>query len=127
MTAVYCIGNLSLAPAQTGRTASLPGNVGVGAVRLPTDPLFFAALTLRSIVVGSRYRVTRADTGAELATGVASVSPTVLTGIPCFANPMQVNITVRNASGTPAYRIFDTAALLTKTGADSFILQQLDE
>ena len=95
--------------------------------RLPTDPLFYADLTLENIVVGSRYRVTRRSTGAELAIGVAGSTSEVLAGLPCFTNPMQVDITVRNASGSPAYRVFDTSAFMVKAGASAYILQQADE
>lgn len=95
----------------------------VGRLPLPTDPLFYADLTLQNIVVGSRYRITRNDTGAELATGVAGASPLTISGIPCFANPMQVDITVRNASGSTKYKVLDTAAFMAKTGASAYISQ----
>ena len=90
--------------ASSGRINGTPfGSIGV--FRLPTDPLFYADLTLENIVVGSRYRVTRTSTGAQLATGVAAATTTVLVGLPCFANPMQVSITIRNASGSPVYHL----------------------
>jgi hypothetical protein len=116
----------AFAPAQSGRVESV-GSYGVGVFRLPTDPLFYASLTLQNIVVGSRYRVTRRDNGQELATGVAASSTVVIAGVPCYANPMLVNITVRNASGTPTYKIFDTSAYISKSGGSAYILQQLDE
>jgi hypothetical protein len=100
---------------------------GVGAARLPADPLFYADLTLENVVVGSRYRVTRHDTGAELATGVAAATTVVCSGLACFANPFQVDIAVRNASGSPAYIPFATSAFMTKAGGSAYVLQQLDE
>ena len=99
----------------------------VGKQRLPTDPLFYATLVLDNIIAGSRYRVTRKSTGAELATGVASSTSEVISGVPCYSVLMQVDITVRNASGTPAYRIFDTVASMNKSGNSAYILQQADE
>lgn len=126
MSAVICNPLMVLVPAQTGRVSPSVSGLTLGVFRLPTDPLFFADLTLENIVVGSRYRVTRTSTGEELATGVAASSTTVIVGLPCFANPMQVSITIRNASGAPYYRVFDTAAFLARTGATAYILQQQD-
>ena len=105
-------------------SAGAGGSIGV--FRLPTDPLFYATLTLRNVVAGSRYRVTRADTGAELATGVASgtgLVDVVVSGVSCFANPQEVDITVRNASGATKYKIFNTAAFVAKSGGEAYILQ----
>jgi hypothetical protein len=116
----------TITPASSGLTSATLG-VSVGIYRLPTDPLFYASLTLQNIVVGSRYRVTRRDNGQELATGVAASSTEVIAGVPCYANPMLVDITVRNASGSPTYKIFDTAAYIGKSGGSAYILQQLDE
>lgn len=112
----------TLVPAQTGRINGI-GPVSHGAFRLPTDPLFFASLTLDNIVVGSRYRVTRVSNGEELATGVAASTSEVIAGLPVYSNPMQVAITVRNASGTPAYKVFNTQAAMRREGASAFILQ----
>jgi hypothetical protein len=106
----------------------MAGSFGtVGKQRLPTDPLFYADLVLDNIIAGSRYRVTRKLTGAELATGVAAGTTETISGVPCYALPMQVDITVRNASGTPAYRIFDTVASMGKGTNNAYILQQADE
>ncbi len=113
-------------PMASAQTFGTPSFGSIGIQRLPTDPLFYATLTLDNIVVGSRYRITRASTGTQLATGVAAATTEVLTGLPAYVNPMQVNITVRNASGSPVYKVFDTAAFLVKAGAAAYILQQID-
>lgn len=112
--------------AERGKSAPVIAGGGLGVFPLPTDPLFYATLTLVNIVVGSRYRVTRYDNGAELATAVAASTTVVIPGLTCFSNPMQVNITVRNASGSTKYRVFDTSAFMVKTGTSAFVLQQLD-
>lgn len=99
---------------------------GVGRLKLATDPLFFATLTLRNILAGSRYRVTRADTGAELAAGLVAGSGNVdevISGVECYANPQEVDITVRNASGATKYKVFDTAAFIDRAGGEAYILQ----
>ena len=122
-----CLPNpwMSMIPAQRGRSSSSPAGA-IGVFRLPTDPLFYFSLTLENIVVGSRYRITRHSTGQELATGVASSSTEVIS-VPAFSSNMLMAITVRNASGTPAYKIFDTAAYAAQAGSSAYILQQLDE
>lgn len=115
-------------PLERGKMVSLANTTAtIGVFRLPTDPLFFSGLTLENIVAGSRYRVTRRSTGEELAAGVTASATEVIAGVPAYSNPMLIDITVRNASGTPAYKIFDTAAYLYKTGGSAYILQQLDE
>lgn len=126
MSAVFMNPLMTLIPAQSGRVSPAVSGLTLGVFRLPTDPLFYADLTLENIVVGSRYRVTRTLTGDQLATGVAGSTTEVLTGLPCFANPMQVSITIRNASGSPVYRVFDTAAFMSRTGATAYILQTQD-
>ena len=98
----------------------------IGVFRLPTDPLYYATLTIQNVVSGSRYRVTRADTGAELATGTGGGSDIVIAGIPCYANPMLVDIKIRNASGATKYKPFETAAYIYKTGGSSYVIQQVD-
>lgn len=116
-------------PAQSARIAPAAFSGALGVFRLPTDPLFYADLTLRNVIAGSRYRVTRTDTGAELATGLVTGSGPVdwvISGMDCFANPQQVNITVRNASGSPKYKVFNTAAFVPKAGVDAYILQTED-
>lgn len=113
-------------PDTRGRVNPLYGIV-LARGRLPTDPLFHTSLTLDNIVVGSRYRVTRRSTGDELATGVAASTSETISALPCYSNPMLVDITVRNASGSPAYRVFDTSASLSKAPVSAYILQQLDE
>lgn len=117
----------SLQPASRGKSVSSGGNRSMGVLRLPTDPLFYFDLTLENIVVGSRYRITRQSTGAELATGVASSTTEVISGVPSFSSNMLMDITIRKASGSPNYKIFDTAAYANQAGSSAYILQQLDE
>ncbi len=119
---------LTVFAVSSGKIASSLGT-SLGVFRLATDPLYTATLTLRNVVAGSRYRITRTDTGAELATGVAGGSglvDVVLSGVAAYANPQQVDITVRNASGTPTYKVFNTSAFLPKSGAEAYILQLVD-
>jgi hypothetical protein len=126
VSAILNTNRLILVPAQSGRVQASHFGATAGVFRLPTDPLFYADLTLLNIVVGSRYRITRNDTSAELATGVASSTAETAFGLACYANPMRVDITVRNASGSTKYRVFDTSAFMVKAGTSAYILQQPD-
>ena len=124
-----CIPNpqLTCIPAARGRIAGNLNGLSEGVFRLPTDPIYFFTLTLINIVVGSRYRVTRHDTGAELATGVAATTSEVITGVSAYNEPMLMDITIRLASGPPNYKIFDTSAYSTRLGTSVYVLQLLDE
>ena len=111
-------------------TLPVTGIVAVGAFRLPSDALFYSTMVLKNIVGGSRYRVIRADNGDEVVAGLASGEGLIdlnITGIPVYSNPMLVHITVRNASGFPAYKVFDTSAFIRPEGVEVFIFQQPDE
>lgn len=120
----WCI----VVPAQSGRMAH-GGVHPIGVFRLPTDPLFYADLVLRNIVAGSRYRITRADTGAELATGVAAGSGLVdvtISSVACYANPQTVDITVRQGTSTPKYQPYAAQTEIAKSGGLAFISQIQD-
>jgi hypothetical protein len=96
---------------------------GTGVFRLPTDPLFYADLVLQGIVSGSRYRVTKADDDTELATGEAGSTTVTLSGLPVYANPMLVKITVRKGTTAPKYQPLDTYAHMTRGSVSAFISQ----
>lgn len=125
MSAGILTGEFSVIPAASGRI--LPAQyMGVGVFRLPTDPLFFADLTLQNIAVGSRYRVTRASNGEELAAGEAASATVNLTGLAVYANPMLVKITVRKATTAPKYQPLDTFVNMGRGVATAYISQVPD-
>lgn len=115
-----------------GTARSFRGWPAVALQRLPTDPLFYATLTLRNILAGSRYRVTRSDTGDELAAGVTAGTGNVdevISGVACFANPQEVDITVRlfdEGDADPDYESFETRAFIARAGGEAYILQRED-
>lgn len=100
--------------------------LSLGMARLPTDPLFYADLTLENIVVGSRYRVARASDGTELASGDALASTVNLTGLPVYTNPMLVKITVRKGTTAHKYQPLDTFANMARGTATAYISQVPD-
>lgn len=113
-------------PDARGTVFGTAGGAVVARGRLPTDPLFYADLTLENIVVGSRYRVTRHDTGDELATGVAASTTVNLTGLAVYANPMLVKITVRKGTTAPKYEPLDTFVNITRGTTAAYISQVPD-
>lgn len=117
---------MTVMPAHTNKMQGAIA-LSMGVAKVPADVDFYFTLTLTNVVVGSRYRVTRDSTGDELATGVAAASTVTLTGLPSYGSSMLVDITVRNASGSPNYKPFNTAAYSARAGAGAYILQQLDE
>lgn len=95
--------------------------------RLPSDPLFYANITLQNIVVGSRYWVAKAtDLSYVLATGVAESSEVVLTNIQSYSNPMLIEVRVRKASEPVKYQPFVTYGYLVRGGVTIYCAQVAD-
>lgn len=117
--------DLTFSPAASAQIAPSLG-VSLGVFRLPTDPLFHAALTLRNAVVGSRYRITRSDTGAELATGIVASATEVIPGLPCYANPQLVGMAIRKGTTAPKYLPYDAQTEIPKSGGVAFVAQVAD-
>jgi len=121
---------LSLSPAQSNRMAPSNGVKSLGVTKLPTDPLYYADLVLQNVVANTRYRITRRDTGAQLAVGITGSSPSVdditLSALPAYTNPMLMDIRLRNASGATKYKPFETSAYLYRTGGSAYIIQVVD-
>lgn len=96
-------------------------------VHNPTDPMFYAEITLENIVVGSRYWVAEsADLTNVLATGVAASTTEVLSNVPAYANPMLVEIRVRKATSGTRYLPFVTYGYLVRAGITAYIAQVED-
>lgn len=128
MTAIFPYPNMSIAPTPRGTTfGGVLGGCSYSIGRLPSDPLYYIPVTLDNIVIGSRYRITRVSDGLELASGVAASTTEVITGVPVYSSNMLMAVTVRKASGSPNYKIFDTNIYANKGGVSAYILQQLDE
>ena len=117
---------ISIGEAVRGKAAGACGAFSLSYSRLPTDPLFYAGLTLENIAVGSRYRVTRASNGEELAAGEAASATVNLTGLAVYANPMLVKIAVRKATTAPKYKPLDTFVNMGRGVATAYISQVPD-
>lgn len=117
---------LTVSSAQRGKSLGAVGALSVDFSRWASDPLFYAPIMLQNVVAGSRYRITRADSGQEIASGVALSQDVTLTGLPAYANPMLVKIAVRKGTTAPKYQPLDTYALVSRSGATAYISQVPD-
>lgn len=108
---------------------------GIG--RLPTDPLGSFTLVLQNVVVGSRYRIERTDTGA-LATPTSNAEGTV----PGVSGVTDVSITldyyapgnagndlrakVRKGTAAPKYQPFETQFTAQSGTVNAYVAQVAD-
>lgn len=125
-TVVIPAGMVTSVPSARGKMAGLQSGLTIGAFRLPTDPLFYAALTLNNIAIGSRYRMTRDSTGDLLAEGIAADTEVSVPNIPAHENPMLVKVTVRKGTSAPKYQPGDFYGYLAKTGGSVYVAQVPD-
>lgn len=106
----------------------------VGIQRLPSDPAGSTTITLNNVVVGSRYRIEVASTGA-LATPTANAegvagSSSFPIGLDFFASGNvnnDIRIKVRKGTSSPVYQPYETQATLISVNQSVFISQVLDE
>lgn len=125
MSAAFISPQLTVVPAPRPSIApTIAASLGV--FRLPTDPMFFANLTLENIAIGSRYLITRASDGLELAAGEAANTTVTLTGISVYSNPMLVKIAVRKGTTAPKYIPLDAYASMTRGTVTAYISQVPD-
>lgn len=82
-------------------------------------------LILRNIVVGTRYRVENASTGAEIWSGTAAASPVQKTDYNYTAD-VDVKIKARYASGSSKYLPLEYGGTITTNGLD-VTLQQIED
>lgn len=95
--------------------------------RTPTDPFFYAPLTLQNIVVGSQYWIAQASNLSNvLATGTAASSTEVIEDVPAYSNPMLVVIRVRKGTSGVRYWPLETYGYIVKGGTDVWISQVAD-
>lgn len=92
---------------------------------LPTDPQGTMTLTLTNLVVGSRYRVEDATTGALVADGTAAAA-TVPLAIEYYLPSKTVRIKVRKGTAAPKYQPFDTQAVIGSLSQSIFVAQVAD-
>lgn len=91
----------------------------------PTDPQGSMVLTLTNVVVGSRYRVEDATSGALVAEGTAAASSVALT-LDYYLPNQTVKIKVRKGTAAPKYQPFDTLAVIGSADQAIYVAQVAD-
>ena len=120
---------LMLIPSERGKSTAILNGSSMGALRLSTDAIGIFTLRLNNAVAGSRVRVEtlRGDYVDEYLADSSGTQDRVL---PLYAsgNPLNsLRIKVRNASGTPAYRPFESQAVAQSGVMTVFVFQEPDE
>lgn len=105
-------------------TAYLFGMNAISIQKLPTDPLFFADVSLVNIVPDSKFWIAvGSDLLNVLALGQAISSTVTISGVPVYENPMLIEIRVRSSSGFIKYRPLKTYGLVNRDGGTVYISQ----
>lgn len=94
-----------------------------------TDAIGTFTLTLTNVVVGSRVHIEKASDGTAYYDGVAGASTVVLSLSAYVSGSVNndLKIKVRNASGTPTYKPFETQAVAIVGAGSVYVSQILDE
>lgn len=121
---------LMLLPAQRGRSTPALNGFSTGALRLSTDAVGIFTLRMINIVPNSRVRIEAAGNGSTVDEFVVADAEPQERVIPLYAsgNPLNnLRIKVRNASGSPAYRPFETQTVAQRGTVSVFVFQEPDE
>lgn len=132
MTAIYPFpSGLGGVAAARGRIAPvMSGGCSFGLFRFSTDATGVFTLRFRSLVEGSRVRVETVDTGATVDEFVATAEAIQLRTLPLYASGNannELRIKVRHASGTPAYRPFESQTTAQLGVVTVYVFQEPDE
>lgn len=96
-------------------------------LRAPTDPYFYASLTLQNIIIGSSYLILQESNPSNIiASGIASATSLIISSIAAYENPMLVEIRLRNSSGTPRYLPYTTYGYIISAGTTVYCAQVED-
>lgn len=96
--------------------------------RAPTDPYFYANVTIQNCINGSRYWLVNNDDYSQvLSTGIVNTDPYTISSVPAYGSPFTMLLRIRNSSGSPKYKTFETIIIHSKTGATVYVIQELDE
>lgn len=109
--------------------ATLPAGAVIWEQLRPTDPLGVFTLTLTNVVVGSRVNVSLQAAGTILYDDTAAASTVVITlsGYAPGSPNNDLRIKVRNASGSPTYKPYETLTTALVGSTSIYVSQILDE
>lgn len=99
----------------------------LGAQRLPNEPIGLFNLTMTNVVTGSKWRVEELDGTLRQAGVAASATVTVALDVYGSAGRNTLVIKIRNASGEPFYRAYETQVTAASGAQSIFINQERDD
>lgn len=127
---------VTFAPQETSKIAAVAAlgraPVSLGVVRLPTDPVYLADVTLQNVVPGSRiWMANNADLSQTLldsfiAANESQEDPILLEGVPAYSTQMLICLRARKASGAPCYQPYETFAYHSPNGIVIWVAQVAD-
>lgn len=94
--------------------------------RLPGEAIGTATLTLQNVVAGSIWRIEDTADNSLVDTGTAAGGDIGVL-VPNYGSTRTLRVKVRNASGSPAYKPFETQASVALLAASVYVSQQPDE
>lgn len=132
MARVIPLFNSTFGSIPTSKSLGLAGGGGIlyAEQRSPSDPFFYADVTIDNIVVGSRWMLGYTPSGGaftELASGTASTTSVVVSNVPSYSAPMQLELRVRKASDGVKYQPLRVYTVHSPNGASFFISQVPDD
>lgn len=112
----------------TGKSQMALPLMVVATQRNPTDPYFYASVTINGAVIGSRYwLVNNSDHSQVLSTGLITSDPQVLPNIPSYGSPMLMLLRLRNASNPVKYKTYESTLPHSSVGSSFYCAQVEDE
>ena len=96
--------------------------------RDPSDPYFYASVTINGAVIGSRYLLLDNDNHSTiLSKGLISSDLEVIPNVPSYGSPMVMFLRLRNASGVIKYKTYEALTPHNSTGTVFYCAQQKDQ
>jgi len=95
--------------------------------RDPSDPYFYASVTINGAVIGSRYLLLdNDDHSTVLSEGLISSYLEVIPNVPSYDSPMVMFLRLRNATGVIKYKTYEGYVPHSSTGATFYVSQVKD-
>lgn len=117
-----CFGALGSAKAQPVTGCAL------AIIRLPTDPLYYADVSVKNMVVGSRWAIGYDDSGTFtiLDEGDCTATDFTIPSAPAYSSTFLLELRVRKGTTAPKYKPYKTYAYHSKQGATIYVSQVAD-
>ena len=109
---------------------SNPDGLYVTAVqRLPTDPYYYASVSITNMVIGSRWMLGYDNAGAftELDSGTCAATNFTISNVPSYDSPFLLQLRTRKSSAGVKYKPLRSYAYHSAAGVSIFVSQVEDE